>query len=203
VVFLSHDHADHCDPDTVVPLYKSNPNARFVCSRPVGRHLQQLGISDENIVVPEALKLFTLGDMEYYAVPAAHYGFDRDTETGEYAYFGFVVKIGGKCLFHAGDTITYADFTANILRYAASIDIACLPVNGRDKKREEMGIVGNLTGHEAYALAKEIGSRMLIPMHNDLFLFNSEDRKPLMELVQKEDPPLMIKWMMPGQSLDY
>lgn len=202
VIFLSHDHADHCDPDTILPLYKANPSVRFVCPRPVARHLQQLGISDDNIVVPEALKLSNLGVLAFYAVPAAHYDFDCEPVTGEYAYFGFVVKIGEKCLFHAGDTITYKGFTENILRHVPGIDIACLPINGRDAKREEMGIVGNLTGREAYALAKEIDSVVLIPLHNDLFPFNSEDPKPLMEMMQKENPSLKIKWMKPGQTLE-
>jgi L-ascorbate metabolism protein UlaG (beta-lactamase superfamily) len=203
IVFISHDHADHCDPDTLLPLYQANLNVKIVCTRPVARHLLELGMADENIVIPEVLKMRVMGDLEFYPVPAAHYELDLDSETGEYAYFGYVIRAGGRTLFHAGDTIAYPGFVENILFHIPGIDIACLPVNGRDKQREDMGIIGNLTGLEAFTLAREIGSQVLVPMHNDLFPFNSEDPKPLMELAQKEKWPVKVEWMRPGQTLEY
>lgn len=198
VVFISHDHADHCDPDTLLPLYKTNPELRFICPRPVANHLQVLGIQNRSILVPQILELQSLPGLEFHALPAAHYGFDRDMETREYAYFGFVVKTAGRILFHAGDTISYPEFAANILKHSDHVDIACLPVNGRDEKRENMGIVGNLDGVEAYSLAKELKSRVLIPMHNDLFSFNSADPHVLNDLVQREEEPVKLQWMKPG-----
>ncbi len=200
VIFISHDHADHCDPDTLSPLYKRNPAVRFICPRPVANHLQALGIQNGNILVPQILELLSMPGLEFHALPAAHYGFDRDMETREYAYFGFVVKTAGRILFHAGDTISYPDFAANILQHSDHVDIACLPINGRDEKRENMGIVGNLNGDEAYALAKEIKSRVLIPMHNDLFLFNSEDPRELIDLARRTKEPVKLHWMKPGDK---
>lgn len=202
-VFISHDHADHCDPDTLLPMYKANPSVRFICPRPVEKHLIALGVNSANIFIPKELQLLTIGEMEYYAVPAAHYGFDRDPETGEYSYFGFVVKVGGKTIFHGGDTIIYPDIVDNILCHVPGIDIASLPINGRDEARERMGIVGNLTGVEAYALAKDINSKILIPLHNDLFIFNSDDPKSLVEIGEKDQNSIRIDWMQPGQTIDY
>jgi L-ascorbate metabolism protein UlaG (beta-lactamase superfamily) len=54
------------------------------------------------------------------------------------------------------------------------IEIALLPVNGRDPVREADGIVGNLDTAEAVQLARRLGARTLIPYHWDGFAGNTE-----------------------------
>ena len=50
------------------------------------------------------------------------------------------------------------------------IDIAMLPINGRDPSR---GVAGNLDGAEAVKLAQDAGMRVVIPCHYDMFEFNT------------------------------
>jgi L-ascorbate metabolism protein UlaG (beta-lactamase superfamily) len=50
------------------------------------------------------------------------------------------------------------------------IDVALLPINGRDPKR---GVAGNLSGAEAAQLAKDIGANLIVPCHYDMFEFNT------------------------------
>ena len=45
-----------------------------------------------------------------------------------------------------------------------------MPINGRAPERR---VAGNLWGHEAASLAREIGARVVIPCHYDLFTFNT------------------------------
>lgn len=201
-IFLTHDHADHCDPQTVLPLHLANPSARIVCPRPVAEHLSKIGISNDLIFVPDVLRLEKHGLMEYFAVPAAHYDFDKDPGTGEYAYFSFVMKLGEYWLVHAGDTIDYPDYAANLMKFTSMADITCLPVNGRDANREAMGIVGNLNGVEAFSLATRLKSKILIPIHNDLFAFNSEDPAILNGLAAKHQGELNIRWLTAGDQLE-
>jgi L-ascorbate metabolism protein UlaG (beta-lactamase superfamily) len=68
------------------------------------------------------------------------------------------------------------------------IDVAMLPINGRDREREALGIVGNLSEREAGWLAKEIGARVVIPMHYDLFARNRGYPAHLVESVEREYP---------------
>ncbi len=200
-IFLTHDHADHCDPQTVLPLHLANPSAHIVCPRPAAEHLKKIGIPDDLIFVPEVLRLQKPG-FDFYAVPAAHYGFDKDPGTDEYSYFSFVMKLGENWLVHAGDTIDYPDYTANLMKFTSRVDVACLPVNGRDAKREAMGIVGNLNGVEAFSLANRLKSKVLIPIHNDLFAFNSEDPEILNGLAAKHLGELKIRWLTAGDQLE-
>lgn len=50
------------------------------------------------------------------------------------------------------------------------IDIALLPINGRDPVR---GVAGNFNSEQAAALAKEIGAGLVIPCHYEMFEFNT------------------------------
>ncbi|HWM09319.1 MAG TPA: hypothetical protein VNO82_08235, partial [Solirubrobacteraceae bacterium] len=51
------------------------------------------------------------------------------------------------------------------------VDIALLPINGRAPERR---VAGNLDGEEAAALAHEIGAGVAVPMHFEMFSFNTE-----------------------------
>jgi L-ascorbate metabolism protein UlaG (beta-lactamase superfamily) len=49
-------------------------------------------------------------------------------------------------------------------------DVALLPINGR---APELRVPGNLFGREAAQLAKDIGAKLVIPCHFEMFEFNS------------------------------
>jgi L-ascorbate metabolism protein UlaG (beta-lactamase superfamily) len=59
---------------------------------------------------------------------------------------------------------------AELLRPFA-IDVALLPINGDRPKRR---VAGNLFGDEAAQLAHDIGARLVIPCHYNMFAFNTE-----------------------------
>lgn len=200
IVFLTHDHADHCDPETILPIVASNPRVKFVCPRPVANHLEKIGVKKHNVLVPEALAMNHVEGLDFYAVPAAHYGLDQDVTTGEYYYFGFAIKIGGKWLFHAGDTIQYGGLAGNVLKHTKQIDVALLPVNGRDAVRESQGIIGNLDGEEALYLARDIQSDIFIPIHNDLFSSNHISITVLADLIERRKPTQKVHWLKPGET---
>ena len=73
-------------------------------------------------------------------------------------------------LYHAGDTIVTDALRAAL---APRIDVALLPINGRDAERESRGIVGNMDAAEAVELALEIGASTLVPYHWDGFAGNT------------------------------
>lgn len=199
VAFITHDHADHCDPLTLLPLIKANPEMIIVGPRTVANHLIAEGVASEKLVVPEIDKVYTLKGIEFYAIPAAHYGFEQN-EAGEYGFLGFVIKVNGQWLYHAGDTILYDGMVEHILKHAEKVRIACLPVNGRDGWRERMGMIGNLDGAESLELAKLIKADVLIPMHNDLFKVNHVNPSILADLADRVAPRQKIHWLQPGEE---
>ena len=50
------------------------------------------------------------------------------------------------------------------------MDLALLPINGRAPERR---VPGNFTGPEAARLAHDIGARLVVPCHYDMFEFNT------------------------------
>jgi L-ascorbate metabolism protein UlaG (beta-lactamase superfamily) len=76
-----------------------------------------------------------------------------------------VLRLGTTAIYHSGDTLAY-DGLAERVRKLGPIDIAILPINGK---------VGNMGGRDAARLAKEIGARLVIPCHYDMFEFNTAD----------------------------
>lgn len=168
VVTSSHNHTDHLDAETLNPLREVNPGLRliipeanraFVAERLGCDPAWPLGLDDGESV--------TAGGFTFTGIAAAHESLDRD-EQGRCRYLGYVVRFGPWTIYHAGDTVRYEGMVERL--QDQRIDLALLPINGRDPAR---GVPGNLDGPEAAALAKAIGARRVIPGHYEMFEFNT------------------------------
>lgn len=168
VVTSSHNHTDHLDAETLQPLAKANPGMEMVCpeaNRVTVR--ERLGLPDERIKGLDAGQSLSVEGFEFHAVPAAHEKLDMDKD-GRHIYLGFVVKFGPWTVYHSGDTMLF-DGMVDALR-PFKVDVAMLPINGRAPERR---VAGNLWGREAAQLSKDIGARVVIPCHYDMFAFNT------------------------------
>ena len=70
-----------------------------------------------------------------------------------------------------------------------NIDVALLPINGRDPAR---GVAGNLSGDEAAQLAKNTGAKLVIPCHYDMFEFNTISPDGFIEAAKKLGQPYQV-----------
>ena len=164
----THNHTDHLDEETLCPILKGNPslklvipeaNREFVAERLNIDPAIPIGVDDGSSIEPSGVR--------FSGIASAHENLDRD-ERGRAKYLGYVLEFGGWTIYHSGDTVRY-DGMAEKLR-PFKIDIALLPINGRAPERR---IPGNLFGREAAQLAKDIGARLVIPCHFEMFEFNT------------------------------
>lgn len=171
VVTSSHNHTDHLDPETLQPLARVNVGMRLVCARANRvEAIKRSGLAPEQVIgldPDDAPRSIGVGPFEIRAVPAAHETLERDA-TGHFVFTGFIVQAGPFTIYHSGDTVMY-DGMAERLR-PFHVDVAILPINGRAAERR---VAGNLWGREAAQLAKDIGARLAVPCHYDLFAFNT------------------------------
>lgn len=163
VVTSSHNHTDHLDAETLVPLLTASRAAKLVLpAANVAFAQQRLGAAASGRLVPlrdgESTRI---GAFRLEAVPAAH-----EELAPEYA--GFVVSVGRFKIYHSGDTVRFPGMEERLLPHA--VDLALLPINGHVPERR---VAGNLNGPEAAQVAQAIGARLVIPCHYDMFEFNT------------------------------
>lgn len=172
-VLGTHDHLDHIDVDTLVPLSKSVPESVFIVPVPHRGKLDAAGISEERILGAKAFRELRLAeDLTVTAIPAAHESYEYDGE-GNPLCVSYVIRCGDITLLHAGDAVVTERLAGELRPYA--VDVACLPINGADWKRRAQNLIGNMNARDAADLAAEIGADLVIPLHYDLFQHNSEN----------------------------
>jgi L-ascorbate metabolism protein UlaG (beta-lactamase superfamily) len=98
-------------------------------------------------------------------------------------YLGYVIELGGVRVYHAGDTIWWPG-QEKVLR-ELGVQVALLPINGRDPVREADNVVGNLDHREAALLAAAAGVDLLVPMHWDMFAGNRGFPDQLVAVVER------------------
>jgi L-ascorbate 6-phosphate lactonase len=209
VVFATHEHLDHADGPTLGPLLAASPQARLITS-PEGREIAlQADVSFERVIVPRVGERMELAGLAYTAIPAAHgasaltgprYVYEEDGK-GHARWMGFLISCNGVTLYHSGDTVLIPElFTA---LKEQTIDIAILPINGRDFFREQKEIVGNLWPGEAVELAVALHAKVLIGCHNDLFEGNRLNPGMLFDELDRRAPWQRCHLLQPGELYLY
>ncbi len=170
VVTSSHNHTDHLDGETLIPLLKVNPdvafvipeaNRSFVADRVGCNPTFPVGLSDGDEIT---VKGFT-----FYGIPSAHNDIERDDQ-GRCKFMGYVVRFGNFTVYHSGDTLWFEGLEKILEPF--QVDVAFLPINGNIPSR---GVAGNLNASEAARLGKAIHAGRVIPHHYHMFEFNTAD----------------------------
>jgi len=198
-VLCTHEHMDHADPLTLAPLAKASPQAMFITTQFAAPILAEAGISAERILFPPLNQPLVLDGITLWAIAAAHYEREIDPQKGA-RYLSFMLALDGIHFFHSGDTLLHPEWVADLHRLPRA-DAAMLAVNGRDPIRESKGVLGNLTPDEAVGLMHELGWGVLIPGHNDLFVWNSLPPDDLSEAAKRCTPEVQVKTVPPGGLL--
>jgi L-ascorbate metabolism protein UlaG (beta-lactamase superfamily) len=168
VVTSSHNHTDHLDAETLIPLMKANPAMRVVAPA-ANREFaaERLGIDPATILTADEGKTISVAGFEITGIVAAHPKVERD-EQGRSKYLGYVIQAGFCTIYHSGDTLWNEAIVEQLRPF--KIDVALLPING---DRAERRVAGNLDGPQAAKLAKAIGAKIVVPCHYDMFEFNT------------------------------
>ena len=169
VITSSHNHTDHLDAETLRPLLKLNPKAKLlVPGANIDFVLARLGPIEARLVSINQGESVEVAGLDFIGIPAAHNTVERD-ERGRCRFLGYVAQIGSLKVYHSGDTLMHDGLVPALKPF--SVDIAFVPINGNKPERR---VAGNLDGLEAAQLARQIGARLAIPHHFDMFAFNTE-----------------------------
>jgi L-ascorbate metabolism protein UlaG (beta-lactamase superfamily) len=168
VVTSSHNHTDHLDAETLRPIRAGNPHPKLVIAESNRAFVaERLGIDSAIPIGVDDGTTVDVSGIRFSGVASAHETVERD-ELGRARFLGYVLQFGDWVVYHSGDTIRYPEMAEKLRPFGAHI--ALLPINGRAPERR---VAGNLSGPEAAQLAKDIGARMVIPCHFEMFEFNT------------------------------
>lgn len=170
VVTSSHNHTDHLDAETLLPLKVANPQVKLVLPAANQDFARvRLGPHGPELLPVDAGDSVEIGPFRLHGIHAAHNDIEIDEE-GRSKFLGYVVTFGDFALYHSGDTLWHETLVRELRRW--SIDIAFLPINGNKPERR---VAGNLNGLEAAALGKAIAADIVVPCHYHMFEFNTEE----------------------------
>jgi len=192
LILCSHEHIDHFDAVSIPALAAASPGARIVVPRPIVSMVTDLGIAEDRVIGTQPGEKVEIDGVRIHPVPARHgveitdaYTFGTELSDGLVRYLGFVLESDGVRLYHAGDTILYEGMAEGLREIG--VDVAMLPINGRDSYRESSGLVGNLDERESAFLTRDMGAEALIPMHYELFEHNRGYPARVLDTIDRED----------------
>lgn len=176
IVTSSHNHTDHLDAETLIPIIQNNADIKFIIPEENRAFVADRVKCDLDfpIGLNDGLSFEHKG-FKITGIPAAHNTVERN-EKGECKFMGFIAEFGGFSVYHSGDTLWFEGLEEILKPY--NVDVAFLPINGNKPERK---VAGNLSADEAAKLGKIIGAKLVIPHHYHLFEFNTEDPKRFVE----------------------
>jgi len=170
LITSSHNHTDHFDPDTLGPLLQVNPSVKVMLpTANIGTGIDRLKLESgtDRLVPIDANRTQRAGGITVHGIAASHNEIERDSQ-GNHLFLGYVFDVGKWRIYHSGDTKWYPGLAETVRLFRP--DIAILPINGDLPERR---VAGNLDGEEAAHLAKDLGARLVIPCHFEMFEFNT------------------------------
>jgi L-ascorbate metabolism protein UlaG (beta-lactamase superfamily) len=149
-IFLTHGHADHIG-DTVAIAKRTG--AQVVAIVEIAGELQEEGV--ENVSDPNIGGTVDFGNVSVRLTPAWHTSTTPKGTVNTPA--GLVVKIGGKTVYHLGDTGLFSDL--QLVKARDNIDVALMCIGGHY----------TMDRFDAVTAAELVGARQVIPCHYNTF----------------------------------
>lgn len=168
-VLITHGHTDHLDPWTIRDL-ACRTSTRFIVPRACQELALERGVPEQCLTGVADGDVVRVDGLTVTVLPAAHEALATDAR-GDHLALGYVIDTGGTRIYHSGDCVPYPGL-ADRLRDLA-VDIALLPINGRDEYRTSNGVPGNFTVAEAVQLCRDAAIPELLCHHFGLFDFNT------------------------------
>ncbi len=168
IILVTHGHDDHA-ADTI-PLARKT-GARVISIVELSALLQKDGLPEEQAVEMNKGGTIDLGDVKVTMTSANHSSSWKGKCAGDPA--GFMLRMDGLCLYHAGDTNIMADFELYGKIYRP--DVVILPI----------GDYYTMGHEEAAHAAALLDARYAVPMHYGTMPVLTGSPETFRDLVEK------------------
>ena len=153
---LTHGHEDHLDPETIRPYRSAGGRGPFFAPGETIEKLEKLGVPAEELRMMWPNKVVEIGEFTVRGTFAIPFGADDLT------HMGYLITVkNGPTVYFTGDT-RYHENLADYVRPHAP-DVLVTVINP----------FGNMDPGQAARLARDLGVKIAIPSHYDLFPDNT------------------------------
>lgn len=161
IVFITHPHFDHFSPVDIARVCK--PETVFIAPESMAAELKAAGITEPVLMKPGESKM--ISGIAVETVPA--YNISKQFHPKQNGWLGFIVTVGGKRIYAAGD--------AGATKEAAAVqcDIALIPIGG----------TYTMNPAEAAELVNRMQPQIVIPIHYGTIVGNPGDGAAFAKLV--------------------
>ena len=159
-IFITHDHYDHLDPDSINKIIKED--TIIIMPKSIKNNFDNyvLGVIPNNEYI--------IDDIKFRTVPS--YNTNKPFHKKESNWVGYILELDEKDIYVAGDT----DITEE--NKSVSCDIAFVPIGG----------TYTMDYQEAASLINTIKPRVAIPIHYSTIVGTREDALKFKELLDKD-----------------
>ena len=179
-IFLTHGHPDHYGD--IVDIAKRT-SAQVVTIAEIANELGEAGV--ENLSDPNLGGTVEFDDVWVRLVPAWH---TSTTPNGTASVpAGMVVGLGGKVVYHLGDTALFSDL--RLVGERNPVDVALMCIGGHY----------TMDRHDAVTAAGLVGATTVIPCHYDTFPPVETDSQAFKADVEAQTSS-KVELLAPGES---
>ncbi len=172
MVLVTHAHFDHLDRRSLRTVAGDQP---IVVPFEVGNLVHDLGFRSVHEL--NYWDQFEHGPARITLTPCHHWG-ARMLHDSHRGFGGYIIEIGGRVIYHCGDTAYFDGFTEIGRRFP--IDIALLPIGAYDPPS---GREVHMNPEEAVTAFLQLGAKQMVPMHYGSFRLSFEPPdEPLLRL---------------------
>ena len=179
-IFLTHGHPDHYGD--IVDIAKRT-SAPVVTIAEIAGELEEQGV--ENLFDPNLGGTVEFDDVWVRLVPAWHTSTTPNGKANVPA--GMVVGLGGKVVYHLGDTALFSDL--RLVGERDKLDVALMCIGGHY----------TMDRHDAVIAADLVGAATVIPCHYDTFPPIETDAQAFKSDVEGQTDAEVVV-LQPGQS---
>jgi len=181
IVAVTHGHADHMGMTVSLkrPTVAINELAKYL----VAKGIPAEGMNYGGTVMLEGVR--------FRMVPAIHSSWIEEAGIGcnGGGSAGFVIGIGGKEIYHAGDTALFSDM--KLIGELYHPDIALLPIGGRF----------TMDPAEAMIAARYIGAPVVVPIHYNTWPVIAQDPAPFKAALERTTD-IRVRILAPGETIE-
>jgi L-ascorbate metabolism protein UlaG (beta-lactamase superfamily) len=169
IILITHAHYDHCSVEDLKKVVKEG--TAIICPADCQSKLTKIE-KDIDIKIIKPGKTENIGEISIEAVPA--YNIEKSFHEKSHEWVGYIIDIGGKRIYHAGDTDLIPEI--NDIGGEGKIDLALLPVGGNY----------TMDSKDAAKAAFLLKPGLAVPMHFGDIVGSREDAENFVSLCKEE-----------------